>query len=72
MLSSREDALKFIREFEVSSREYLLAQGTSEQDFASAYLELQWKFLRTIITKPPSLTRRQKANSLRRKSHSIA
>ena len=72
MLSPREDALEFIREFEVSSRDYLLAQGTSEQDFASAYLELQWKFLRTIITKQPSLTRRNKTNSLRKKSHSIA
>ncbi len=72
MLSSREDALKFIREFEASSREYLLAQGTSEQDFASAYLELQWKFLRTIITEQPSLTRRHKTNSSLSKSHSIA
>jgi len=72
MLSSREDALKFIREFEASSREYLLAQGTSEHEYASAYLELQWKFLRTIITEQPSLSRRRKTNSLRCKSHSIA
>jgi hypothetical protein len=72
MLSSHEDALKFIREFESSSREYLLAKGTSEHDLASAYLELQWKFLRMIINEQPSLSHRRRVKSLRRKSHSIA
>jgi hypothetical protein len=70
MVSSHDDALKFIREFELSSREYLLAKGTSEHELDSAYLELQWKFLRTIIQKQPSP--RRSANTLRRKSHSIA
>lgn len=72
MLSSQEDAIKFIRDFEASSREYLLAHGTSEHDLDSAYLELQWKFLRTIINEQPSLSRRRKANSPRRKTNSIA
>ena len=71
MMSSHDDALKFIREFENSSREYLLARGTSEHELASAYLELQWKFLRTIIQEQPP-ARRRTTNSLRRKSHSIA
>lgn len=72
MLSSHEDVLKFIRDFEASSREYLLAQGTSEQDLDSAYLDFQWKFLRTIINEQPSLSRRRKVNSPRSKTHSIA
>jgi hypothetical protein len=72
MLSPQEDALKFIREFEDSSREYLLSKGTSDHELASAYLELQWKFLRTIIKDQPVLNRRRKVSSLRNKSHSIA
>lgn len=71
MMSSRDDALKFIREFENSSREYLLAQGTSENELATAYLELQWKFLRAIIKEQPA-GRHRTRTSLRRKSHSIA
>ena len=71
MMSSHDDALKFIREFENSSREYLLARGMSEHELANAYLELQWKFLRTIIQEQPPV-RRRTPNSLRRKSHSIA
>lgn len=72
MLSTHEDALKFIRDFEASSREYLLAHGTSEHDLDSAYLEFQWKFLRTIINEQPSLSRRRKGNSPRRQTPSIA
>lgn len=70
MMSSHDDALRFIREFEVSSREYLLAQGMSEHELADAYLEMQWKFLQTIIKEQPR--RRRAASTLRRKAHSIA
>lgn len=58
MLSSREDALELIREFESSCREILIAQGMSEHDIASAYLELQWKFLRMILDDKISLSHR--------------
>lgn len=68
MRSSHDDALKFIREFEVSSREYLLAQGMSEHELANAYLEMQWKFLQTIIKKQSPPRRRRTSNSLHRKN----
>jgi hypothetical protein len=59
MVSSNEEVLKFIREFEDSSRDYLLSQGMSKHDLENAYLELQWQFLQTILkTKPASKRRR--------------
>lgn len=48
MLSTGEDALKFIREFEITCREVLVAKGTSEHELGNATLELQWKFLRML------------------------
>lgn len=70
MMSSHDDALRFIREFEISSREYLLAQGLSEHELDNAYLEMQWKFLQTIIMVHPR--RRRSNRSIRHKAHSIA
>lgn len=64
MLSSHEDALKVIREFESSCREVLIAQGTSEHDLADAYLELQWKFLRMILDDKGTLTHRSTRNTI--------
>ncbi|MFZ3102740.1 MAG: hypothetical protein WA131_04160 [Desulfitobacteriaceae bacterium] len=53
MLSTqREDVLGFIRDFELSSREFLLSQGMSEHEIANAHLELQWKFLHVILEQP--------------------
>ncbi|MDQ7096063.1 hypothetical protein REC12_20925 [Desulfosporosinus sp. PR] len=50
MLSTHEDdILGFIREFEVSSREYLQSKGLSESEMTNAYLDFQWNFLRTIL-----------------------
>jgi hypothetical protein len=70
MLSSREDALEFIREFESSCREVLLAKGTSEHELANACLDLQWKFLRMILDDKISLTHRSNLPNI--KSSSIA
>lgn len=44
-----DEVLGFIRDFETSSREYLLSKGLSENEMTSAYLELQWNFLHTIL-----------------------
>ena len=53
MLSHQEEVLRFLNEFEVSSREYLRAKGVGEQDVANAHLELQWQFLHTILREHP-------------------
>ena len=50
MLSSHtEEVLGFIRDFETSSRNYLLSKGLSEYEMTNAYLDLQWDFLHTIL-----------------------
>ena len=50
MLSTHaEVVLGFIRDFESSSRDYLLAKGLSEYEMTNAYLDLQWDFLHTIL-----------------------
>lgn len=50
MLSSHADeVLGFIRDFEVSSRDYLLSKGLSEYEMRNAYLEFQWNFLHAIL-----------------------
>jgi len=50
MLSTHgEEVLGFIRDFETSSRDYLLSKGLSEYEMTSAYLDLQWNFLHTIL-----------------------
>lgn len=72
MLSSREDALEFIREFESSCREVLIAQGTSEHDLANAYLELQWKFLRILLDDKGTLSHRSIRTTNLSKTTSIA
>lgn len=68
MLSSNEEVLKFIREFESSSREYLIAHGTSEHDLGNAYLDLQWQFLQTILKTKPRLRRQRTVQVLRENS----
>ncbi|HVJ49500.1 hypothetical protein [Desulfitobacterium sp.] len=68
MLSSNEEVLRFIREFEDSSREYLLSHGTSEHDLENAYLELQWQFLQTILKAKPISHKRRSLQSLRQNS----
>lgn len=68
MVSSNDEVLRFIREFEDSSREYLLSHGTSEHDLGNAYLELQWQFLQTILNKRSVSRRRRSMQSLRQKS----
>jgi len=52
MLSTHADeVLGFIRDFEVSSRDYLLSKGLSEYEMRNAYLDFQWNFLHTILKK---------------------
>lgn len=52
MLSTHaDDVLGFIREFEISSRDYLLSKGLSEYEMRNAYLDFQWNFLHTILKK---------------------
>lgn len=58
MLSTGEDALEFIREFEITCREVLVAKGTSENELGNAALELQWKFLRMLREKERNLNHR--------------
>jgi len=52
MLSTHADeVLGFIRDFEKSSRDYLLSKGLSEYEMRNAYLDFQWNFLFTILNK---------------------
>lgn len=55
MMSTGKDALEFIREFEITCREMLVAKGTSEHELGNATLELQWKFLRMLREKNGTL-----------------
>lgn len=66
MVSSDEEVLNFIREFEDSSREYLLSHGTSKHDLDNAYLELQWQFLQTILKTKPASHRYRSIQTLRK------
>ncbi len=55
MLSSnQEEVLGFIRDFETSLRDYLMAKGVSQYEMASVYLEMQWKFLKMILQHQPA------------------
>ena len=49
MLSTKEDILVFIQDFETSSRDYLRSKGFSKNEMTTAYLDLQWNFLHTIL-----------------------
>lgn len=50
MLSTHaEEVLRFIRDFEIASRDYLLSKGLSQNEMTNAYLDLQWDFLHTIL-----------------------
>ncbi len=57
MLSTQEDILVFIRNFETSSRDYLQAKGFSENEMTNAYLDLQWSFLHTILIQQVAMTK---------------
>lgn len=59
MLSHQEEVLRFLNEFDVSSREYLRAKGVGEHDVANAHLELQWQLLHTILRDHPLRGRHQ-------------
>ena len=59
MLSTySEDILVFIRDFETSSRDFLQSKGFSENEMTSAYLDLQWNFLHTILMQQATLIRK--------------
>ncbi|NMA70158.1 MAG: hypothetical protein GX958_12200 [Desulfitobacterium sp.] len=62
MMSTGEDALRFIREFEITCREVLVAKGTSEHELGNAALELQWKFLRMLREKKGTLNHAKSAS----------
>jgi len=65
MLSTHEaDILVFIQNFETSSRDYLQAKGFSENEITSAYLDLQWNFLHTILTHQAEMTKNSYLPSL--------
>lgn len=73
MLSAHdEEVLGFIRDFETSSREYLLSKGLSEYEMSNAYLDLQWNFLHTILKQHAVRTRKSYSNFfLRTKKHAV-
>ncbi|AGA69601.1 hypothetical protein Desdi_2160 [Desulfitobacterium dichloroeliminans LMG P-21439] len=72
MLSTHEDALELIREFENSCREVLVTQGICQQDLDNAYLDLQWKFLHMLLAEKGTLALCYNRSPMRSKSHSIA
>ena len=50
MLSTDDDEIRgFIREFELSAKEYLKSKGLSQSEMPDAYLDFQWNFLHTIL-----------------------
>ncbi len=65
MLSThREDILRFIRDFETSSRDYLQTKGLSENEMTNAYLDIQWNFLHTILTQKDQQKNYKNAHNL--------
>lgn len=60
MLSNSEEVLLFLRDFEATSREFLKAKGIGENEVANAQLELQWKFLHTLLKQKPVQSSRQR------------
>lgn len=68
-LQSNDEVLGFIKDFERSSHEYLCSKGLTEHEYASAYLDLQWKFLHTVLRREtPSLRPRTERKRVLRKS----
>jgi len=58
MLSTHgEDILVFIQDFETSSRDYLQSKGFSKNEMTTAYLDLQWNFLHTILKQQAVMNR---------------
>ncbi|HWQ40830.1 MAG TPA: hypothetical protein VN456_02190 [Desulfosporosinus sp.] len=72
MLSTHtEEVLGFIRDFETSSRDYLLSKGLSEYEITNAYLDLQWNFLHTILGQRPETIRKTSQRRIVRRKHAI-
>ena len=53
MLPNNEETLRFLREFERSSVEYLRERGVDGHEVANAQLDMQWKLLHTILSRHP-------------------
>ena len=53
MLPNNEETLRFLREFELFSKEYLKTRGLDEHEVANAQLDMQWKLLHTILNQHP-------------------
>ncbi len=72
MLSTHgEEVLGFIRDFETSSRDYLLSKGLSEYEITNAYLDLQWDFLHTILGKQSGTIPKLSQNRIIRRKHVV-
>ncbi|CAA7602466.1 Hypothetical protein DEACI_3141 [Acididesulfobacillus acetoxydans] len=65
MLPNNDEALRFLREFEVSSRDYLKEKGVGEREIANAQLDMQWNLLHTILQQHPLPVRRRQAGPRR-------
>ena len=73
MLSTHdEEVLGFIRDFETSSRDYLLSKGLSEYEMTNAYIDLQWNFLHTILKqRSMKICKNTQHHILRSQKHAI-
>lgn len=72
MLSTHaEEVLGFIRDFETSSRDYLLSKGLSEYEMTNAYLDLQWNFLHTILVQRSETIRKTSQHRIIQRKHAI-
>jgi len=72
MLSTHgEEVLGFIRDFETSSRDYLLSKGLSEYEITNAYLDLQWDFLHTILGKQSDTIPKLSQQRIIRRKHVV-
>ena len=49
MTRAEQEALEFLREFEISTRNYFLGSGMADCDIPGAVLEAHWQLLHNIM-----------------------
>jgi len=72
MTNAEQEALDFLREFEISTRGYFLRRGLVESELSSAILEAQWQLLHDILRAKTSIMLRQKNHRTPKKKRTPA
>lgn len=59
MASGKREVLNFLRDFETSTRNYLLSQGVADSELPAVLLEAQWQMLHNILQSKLAVNKRQ-------------